>query len=143
MDFRRETFAEAWADAHELVARHVAETIPGAKLRSDYYDALEQAGHLAVFTARKQGGLCGYAVFVVAPHHQHGDEVWAYQDALYMVPEHRGPEAYSFMYHTDEALRSLGVERVLRFVTCKGPDYSRALEGLGYEPADKTYLRRL
>lgn len=102
---------------------------------------LEDAGILRLFTIRATH-LVGYSVFAVLPHPNYPRVVCATQDVTYVVPAHRGIRAVKFMQWCDRQLESEGVHIIVRQVDDR-VDYSRTLERLGYQPKERSFLRRL
>lgn len=144
MTFQVETVEESADAILALSEGHNDEVGWGRDLdiQVQVYQALERAGMLLLFTARTEAwALAGYAVFSVGPHTHYGTNV-ATQDALYMVPGHRGAGGLAFMRWQERVLREAGVSAILRAVTPRH-DHGRLLERLGYDEVGRTFLRRL
>lgn len=145
--FQRESITETWDEALGLMAANNLET--GALPMEDFhpdkatYLQFEVLGIARLFTVRDDGKLVGYGLFMVSKGHPHYPGVtFARQDVLYIAPDHRGLNSLKFMDWTDICLASEGVKRILRHVTRK-VDYSRALEHLGYEEIERTFMREI
>lgn len=147
LTFRTETLSQAKADGEPLLRRHWAEIahyqdIPYAP-RWDAYENLERLGMLRIYTARLDGQLVGYCVFVVMHNIHYGSSLEASEDVLFLVPEQRnGRIGIRLIKFADELLRSEGVQLVKRHVKF-AHDHGPILERMGYEPIDQIYGRRL
>lgn len=143
--FAIEPLYTCWEDAKELTVLHHAEVsmIEPERFAPDHerYLKLEIAGFMRVFTARIDGKLVGYAIFLVVPHLHYGGMVWAAQDVLFVHPDHRGRLSVEFVRWMDEKLAAEGVECIHRHVTEK-LDYSGLLRSEGYEKIETGYVKR-
>lgn len=144
--FQLETIAATWESAFPLMLAHHREVgpLPQERFRPDraFYDNLERAGVLMVFTMRAESKLVGYGTFVVLPLHPfYPQSTWARQDCLYVAPAHRGPMASEFLRWQDDAIRERYPDvEIIRHVTPK-KDYSPLLEALGYRPMEWAWIR--
>lgn len=105
------------------------------------YDACEAAGVLRLYTARKQGKLVGYAVFIMRKHPHYQSIVQANQTLLFIDPDHRG-FGMKFIAWCDEQLKADGVGMIQHGVT-ERCDFSLILKRLGYELTERLYVRRI
>jgi len=105
------------------------------------YFAIAEHGGLRAFTVRENKVLVGYAIFYVNFHNHYSCSLQAVQDALFILPEHRG-EGEEFIKWCDSELKLDGVEVVYHHVKLSH-DYSPALLRQGYEQIEKVYARRL
>jgi len=95
MNYQTETFDQVIDEIKPLLEANHREICasPGLlKLAPDYesYKALEDAGVLFVFTARKEGALVGYVVVINTPNLHHKDVKFSIADTIYIKPEYRG-----------------------------------------------------
>lgn len=140
--------AERWADipneldalfgAHWQEVAHFRDKIPLAPDWNRFF-ALEEAGRLALVTARKDGELIGYASFLIghALHYRHLME--ARNHLLYIAPEHRtGLVGYKLLRESVRMLREAGIEHITVGVKPER-DYSRLLKRLGFSLREWTY----
>ena len=114
-------------------------------LKPDFlrYDAIEKAGALRVYTARDDGRLVGYAIFIVGPHLHYKTSLQAVQDVLFLTEKlRRGLSGLKFIKWCDKMLASDGVQVVCQHVK-KARDFGKVLLRLGYRHADTLYVRRL
>lgn len=106
------------------------------------YLSLENVHMTSLFTAREEGKLVGYALFITCAHLQYSNTIWAQQDVMWMHPEHRGIASVNFIQYVDQTLKSDNVDVVLRHVNVMR-DYSRTLERMGYKPVETSYIKEL
>lgn len=108
MQFQRETLFDVIEEVQPLLKRHYAELAKNqdrVKLNVDWarYSAMEQAGALLIYTARKDEKLCGYAAFFVGPHPHYLDLALASNDVLFLAPEHRTGRTGARLIHHCES----------------------------------------
>lgn len=146
VEFALEAVADVWDEAQPLIRAHGREVRFFAGLEPDLdrdmMVKLDELGLLRLFTARVAGRLVGYAVVFVNRHMHYRGQVWAVQDALYVLPEHRGRMVLRFLAWQDDRLTKLGCSVIVRHSTVHR-DYTRVLEHQGYVPLDHGYARRL
>ncbi len=107
------------------------------------YLKLEPAGMLNAYTARQDGNLIGYALYVVSYNMHYKDVLEATQDVLYLKPGNRGAFiGIALIKYADEQLAKDGV-RLVRHHVKVDKDFSPLLERLGYTQSEKIYERRL
>lgn len=111
------------------------------KVNFDAYVKLYESGCLKVYTARQDGVLVGYGVYVVRPNPKYSDSLQAVQDVLYIDPKKRGMGG-RFILWCDEELRKLGVQVVYQHVKL-AHDFGPLLERFGYEAIETIWGRRL
>lgn len=143
LEFARED-SSVWNEASDLIHANHAETgaLPAEDFapNRDRYEAAEKMGVLRVHTARLAGKLVGYSVFLVGPHPDYPNVIFATNTVLFVAPEHRGRGAFRFMLWQDEKHRDAGIDVVFRSVTVKH-NYRRALEAMGYREEETKYFR--
>lgn len=109
----------------------------------DRYFAMHEAGVLVTFTARCDGKLIGYNVFMVIPHLHYSTMLTAMQDILFIHPEHRrGSLGARLIKHADQELQSQGVNVVMHHMKASH-NFAPLLERQGYELMDLIYTKRL
>ncbi len=150
--FQREPFVDAWPGIRPLVAAHWKEVAypgghePVADVQN-YAKACAE-GRLVTFTAKAKDPplfdyIIGYAMFWIGPGPQDAGEIGAWQDAVYLMPEHReGGHGLELLRFCDAQLRDLGVHLVHHGVR-PGRDFSPVLRMLGYTFVEHVYARRL
>ena len=96
-----------------------------------------------VFTARDEGRLVGYAVFLVVRNKHYMTSLQGMQDIMFLLPEYRGrtvgPRLIDFC---EEQLKAEGVQAVYHHVK-RAHDFGPLLERKGYESVDTIYAKRL
>jgi len=144
--FQRERIADAWDEALPLMLANHDETgaLPGCDFAPDRekFEKIDELGMIRAFTARINGVLVGYAVFIVSPHLHYRDLVWGVQDVVFVLPAHRGRAAIRFLRWQDEELAGEGVDLVYRHVEIKH-DYSRTLLRMDYHAEEQRFVRDL
>ncbi len=141
----RARIADTWDEAAALIEANHAETgaLPkdAFKPAKDGYLKLEEQGIATAFVMRRTSGeLAGYAVLFLINHLHYPSVLMAYQDALFVRAEDRGPQVAEFLRYQDEELLSMGAQAVIRHVK-PHRDYSLLLAGLGYQKHETSYLR--
>ncbi len=87
--FHREPLAQAREEVWPFLHQHWEElALNQDRIKLDvdhaFYDALEKAGALRVYTVREMGRLSGYAVYFVRFHPHYRTKKWASSDILWM-----------------------------------------------------------
>jgi GNAT superfamily N-acetyltransferase len=75
------------------------------------YKRLDDAGMCLCLTARAEGRLVGYVVFIVSTSTHHKTVLCGAGDALYLEPEFRG-HAAELLRQAEQMLRARGVRRL-------------------------------
>lgn len=134
---RRESWWDCIKDAEPILVDHwrevalYQEKIP---LEPDYsrYVAAENQGRLVIVTARKDGELVGYSVFILHRHIHYKNCLVASNDVIYLKPEYRGVIGARLILKSEAILTELGVDRMTWHVKPKH-DWSPILERMGYD----------
>jgi GNAT superfamily N-acetyltransferase len=147
MEFCIERLADCYEELGSLAVAHHAEVNVFDDVPLDInwarYVQAEKAGNYFLVTARDEDKMIGWLGFFVYEHMRHIGYKMAKEDWYYVVPSHRkkgiGQQLFKF---AEEALKGLGVRRVM--VSCKVEhDYTRLLNGLGYENHEKNFTKVL
>lgn len=110
----------------------------------DRYLELEAADKLRIFTARINGVLVGYAVFIVGYNMHYLESFQAVQDIVYIDPAFRGMWlGVRLLRHCDEQLALEGVQVAAHHVKIKHPALGVILKRLGYSAVETIFTRRL
>lgn len=129
---------ELWQEHHnELVGEHV-------KFLPDFqkYKAIENNGHLRVFTVRHKKKLVGYAVFTVIPHHHRTQVVQAENTLFFITKEHRiGWLASNFIKYCETWLFDNGVHQISMRTKTKA-SFGVLLRRLKYKEEEIVYLKK-
>ena len=92
--FALEPYAAVVEDIKPLLSAHHQELalyqdeIPLAPDFTQYERACS-SGLMRIYTAREDGRLIGYAIFVITPRHSHYAHRWAVNDIFWIDPEYR------------------------------------------------------
>lgn len=145
---QRETFDNCFEEALPLLDKHWREIAhyPDIPLHPDIerYRKLEQNGALRIYTARDDGRLIGYAVFVVSPNAHYSTSIQAVQDVVYIDRERRrGSVGLRLLRLSEMMLRAEGVQVVYHHVKAAHPALGTILARNGYEVVDLIYAKRL
>lgn len=146
--YQQEFLASCRAEAEPLLARHWEEIALHRDLIPlapdwDAYAELEAAGVLRIFTARCAEALVGYFAVFVRPHLHYRHHVYAFNDVLFLAPEHRkGWTAAGLIRFAETCLREDGVT-VLVVNTKRHRPFDVLLDRLGYGAAETVYQKVL
>lgn len=136
-------------EAYALFTEHYKEiaAYQDIPLDPDYekYLILGEAGKLLILTAKYNGDLVGYIVYVVdyAPHYK--GSLQAVQDILFVKKGLRKSLlgcGLMLLRQSEKILKRMGVQVVYQHVKTKH-DFSPFLEKLGYENVEKIYQKRI
>lgn len=143
--FSREHYASVIAEALPLIRHHYAEVSHNPDIPVDIdhekYHAAEALGIFRAYTARIQGALVGYLAFMLTKHQHHKDKVLAVQDALYVMPAHRGFGS-DLVKFANEQLQADQVDFVFHSVKTEH-NFAPMLERLGFRHIESLYELRL
>lgn len=146
--FQAESFASFYQEAEHLIREHYHEIAhyQDIQLSVDVtaYCRIEAAGGLRVYTARIDGVIVGYALFVVAMNPHYSSSKQAKQDVLYVAPEYRQKMlGYRLIQYCEDELRKEGVQAVYHHSKVSHPELANLLRGMGYETVDLVHAKRL
>ena len=110
----------------------------------EQYIMLSSLGSCRMYTARNEDGkLVAYLCYFVHRNLHYQDYIYAMQDVLHVDPSHRGYFiANRLIEFANKELENIGVNVVTQHVSTK-KDFGKLLERLGYNFAEKVYMRRL
>jgi len=148
MDYitQREHFSDIIVEAEPLLRQHwreVAWEQEKIPLDIDYqtYDMLDKAGMFHCFSSRVGGVLVGYSAYFMRPNPHYKSTMWAANDVIFMLPEHRGHGRY-LMTFAEEELRALGAN-VISYHVKVALDWGVALKRRGYTHLDNIWVKYL
>ena len=131
--------------AQPLVEAHWQEVVRDERqLNVDWaaFERVERAGALRVFTARQEGELKGYAVFILAPHLHSKDKLTAQNDAVFMAKEmRRGRNALRFLSSCMKQLEDVDLVDITIWHVKTWLNFGPLLELLGCRPAEVIYAK--
>jgi hypothetical protein len=131
-------------DMIPLISDHHAEVgnpLGGRALKVDYerYLTAERAGRLHVASARDDGELAGYVMFVIGGDTHHEGVKRATTDIVYLAPEYRvGLTGLNFMKFAFESARKIGCSQVY-FSGMADGRFDRIMEKLGFAKLQTLY----
>lgn len=133
-------------DAKPLLEEHwkeIALNKDKIKINPDWgaYYTLEAQGNLKIFTARSEGVLVGYFVVLVSPHIHYKDHLFAKNDLIYLVPEHRkGFTGVKLIKFAEKCLKEDGVS-VMVVNTKNHKPFHKIMEFLKFSPVETLYSK--
>lgn len=106
------------------------------------YVQFDESGFLRTFTARDEGELIAYNIFLAAYHPHRKDSLVANHDTIYCIPEYRklGVGGGIIDHATGELLREEGMSAVSIGVK-ERHDFSPTLLKRGFELNEKIYIK--
>ena len=141
--YQLEKASEVFDEALPLMRQHYLEVAHFNEVDfnpdKNHYINVDNLGLSRVFTIRNDCELIGYASFYVKTHAHHKETIHAFQDGIFILPEHRGIGT-DFISWCDEQLKNEGVKVVYHFVKVDH-DWSKALVGVGYKCVEHIYAR--
>ena len=136
-------------EAHSLFVEHYNEiaAYKDIPLEPDFekYATIADDGKLVVLTARNNGELVGYVIYLVGTALHYKNSLHAIQDILFVKKGLRKSLmgcGYLLLKHSETVLKEMGVQVVCQHVKVKH-DFSPFLEKLGYENMEKFYQKRI
>jgi GNAT superfamily N-acetyltransferase len=148
VSFAVEHFRDVYDEARPLLAEHWVEIAIHKDIpldpADDFYEKMDAAGALRIFTARVEGALVGYAVFVVRPRHAHYAIAWAMNDIVWVHPGYRNAGVGErFRNFWDAELLALGVVIVQIDTKIAHPALRFLLRRGGYDAIGYVMEKRL
>lgn len=140
MTFQQESIGDLIPEVMPMLEQHYEELTLNKDVvkldpKWDDYRALEGMGRFVVLTAREHGQLVAYNAFFLNTHMHYSDLMVAVNDVFYIHPDYRrGSLALRFLRHTEQALKSIGAQKVAYH--CKrGNNFAAILRSrlLGYQ----------
>jgi hypothetical protein len=144
IEFKKEEGRPFFEEAQELFKQHyeeIAERTDVIKFdpNIERYGQLYDLGVIEVHTARDDGKLVGYSVWMIFPHMHYKSSMTASSDILYIHPDYRkGLMGFGFLRWTIEEIKKRNPQRILLHVK-PFIDYGPILERLGAKYFEKTY----
>ena len=146
MKFTEEQFSiDTVTEMEPLTIDHIAEVGPFQfefQIDWDKFYAMQRFGAARLFVAREGKKMVGYSVYLISPHTHFATTIFAMQDALYLVPEHRGNGIGTrFIRFCEEQLAD-SCDAITQAVTPE-LDFSELLAKSGYAPLENLYVKNL
>lgn len=144
--FQRERAHDVIPELEPLLMRHWEEIahFKDVPLQPDFdaYRKLEDRDCLRVFTARNDGALIGYAIFIVSVNIHYATRQ-AVQDVLFLAPEYRNARVgLGLIKFGDDELTKECVSAIFHHVKA-AHDFGPLLRSIGYELVDYIYGKRI
>lgn len=148
ISIQRETFKAFIAEGLDLVVRHGEEMNPHAdiplNIDEDTYIQADERGLLRVYTARLDGVLIGYAIFLVQFALNWKLSLTATQTAFYVDPELRMSTCGTrLLRQTERWLRDDGVQLIAQQQFVKHPQLGELLARERYKHSSNIWTKRL
>ena len=129
-----------------MLHAHNDETNPmGVDLNPNWpeYAESQKLGAFMAFIARKDGAIIGYAGFFIRKHLHHSHVSCAFQDVLYVHPDHRGGQkGMEIIRYYEGVLKEMGIEFIFQHAH-PGSVLDDVLPKIGYLHHENVYSRRL
>lgn len=147
MNLQREPMTEGlFAEAEPLVRHSFDRFDPFPDLPLDIdvrgYVAMEAVGALRIYTARENGVLLGYAVFIVAKSLRRKYLVQAQQDMVHAVLERQRQVTPRLLKYAEKALREEGIG-LLFHTSPIGSKFGQLLTVFDYPTVAALHAKRL
>lgn len=142
--FAVETFRQAFDEAGPLMAKHweeIARNKALLTLNPDVakYERIEQNGMLLLVTARCDGNLVGYFLWLLVTHAHYQHVLVAEEDLHYLLPEHRrGMTGYQFVKAACRIALAKGA-KLLIMREKVGHEHPALMARLKFKPTDIVY----
>lgn len=149
LQFQIETYAQVIEDIKPLLERHWQEiaVYDDIALSPDFefYANADKLGMMAVYTARLNGKLIGYAIYFIRKGHHHYQEAgWAVSDIILVLPEHRNTGVATGLFDLIESdLEARGISVMHTTAKTAHPQLSAFLEARGHAMIEKGHSKRL
>jgi GNAT superfamily N-acetyltransferase len=142
--YQKESVADVLEEIKPLLELHWREIAHYQDILLDpIWEFYEKSDRVHVFTARDDGVLIGYGVFLIGPNHHYKQSKQAIQDILFVHPRYRGGMVgYRLISFCDKQAKAEGAQVIYHHVKV-AHDFGPLLEHLGYECVDRLYAKRL
>ena len=146
--FAPEKFDPIMIEGRALLERHRVEVAHFQDLMTlnvddDIYRLLEAKDKLLIIGARDDGKLVGYISIFINTHPHYKHLLFANEDVMFVVPEHRDSSTgILLLKHAEKAMRGRGCH----FFTVRTKvdhDHSLIFKRLGFTPIDHVFIKRL
>lgn len=142
--FKEERVVDFLNDSQELLVEHwmeIANHKDERPLDPDFqkYVQLNDLGVLHLFTARDEGKLVGYIVFIVNQHAHYKSWKYAVSDVYYVSKEHRNKGTGFFLFTEAEMwLKDMGVNAITVQEKINFP-HKGMFEHIGFKHVENLY----
>lgn len=146
IEFQKESIKTILEDGKDLISSHWREiSLHHGKVNlnvaHDQYLQLEEIGCVHVISARDDGKLVGYCVMLVMPHLHYCEDLFAFNDAVYIHPSYRnGTVGIKLIKETEEYMSDIGVS-VMTVHVKPTKDFSPILKRIGFSEFETVYSK--
>lgn len=145
--FHVELVSDNWAEVAPLLQAQYLEVAHYQDIPLDpdvaLYTALERDGQLRCYTARCDGALVGYALFLVRHALHYKGSLQAMQDVLFLAKGYRvGATGINLIRFSEQQLAAEGVQVVYHHAKLTNR-VGDLLTFMGYDLVDRIYAKRL
>lgn len=146
--FNRERSHSLWEEAMPLFQEHweeiaIFKDIPLSPNR-EAYNVLEDSNMLRCYTARDEGVLVGYAVFIITRHLHYSQSIFAMQDVVFVRQGSRqGRVGLKLLDFAEDMLKADNVTLVQHHVKREHPVLGVLLKHKGYSSSETLWTKRL
>jgi GNAT superfamily N-acetyltransferase len=149
--FAVERLADVWPEAEPLTRPHwdeIAKNKGLLKLNPDLekYERLDAGNHLLLVTARADGKLVGYCLWIIIAHPHYKHVHAAEEDLHFLLPEYRSGGRYGegrgYGFELLRAARDAAIARGARLLAMREKvchEHPALMEALGFVPTDIVY----
>jgi hypothetical protein len=140
---------EDLAEVHFAEVEHYGDLFP-FKMNWPALQMAERQGYVFSVGAWKKDKLVGYAMYDMRTPNHHLGLKWAFNQSLYMAPEHRGYDSLALLHAGEEEARRRGASLVIQAV--KEPNSTDATRSVklavllgrqGYAPFERLFAKVL
>lgn len=143
--YQIEDWKQYYKDCQSLWTKDCEELGNARALNPDVevYESLEKLKMLSIITARHNGKLIAYKVFIIRGNLHHKDILTAFEDCCFIDPCYRfGKIAIKLLSISEEILNKLNVKEIFCTVNTAGGT-GRLMEKYGFELNSLIYSKRI
>ena len=148
MQYQLERFSDVIDEAQPLLVQHwedVALNQDTVALNPDWdaYAFMDSMDRLHIITARDNGKLVGYVVYLTSLWLHYKDQVIADGDIFWLHPDYRkGMTGVKLLKEAENALRAKGVNFIINKVKLH-KDVGKIFDRLGYSAVETVYSKQV
>lgn len=147
LTYQTELLSNIMDEVKSLILHHWRDVSDGSEGEPDpQWDTmlkLEEQGIWKTITARDEGKLVGYIMFIVAPHLHYRKILVAHDDAFFMLRDYRkGHNGIKLFQYAEQYLREIGVNRITYHEKTRAP-LGKFLAYLGFRNVERNWFKDL
>jgi hypothetical protein len=143
LSFHKELPSVVFDECGDLLRLHFDEVEKNKDIKlnpdNEFYKSIDDCS--ALFTVRCGDDLVGYNLFFLKRNAHQCHSMQANQDVIFIRKDKRG-QGREFISWCDNQLKNIGVQVVYYHVPLSN-NWGKMLEGIGYEPHEIMYSKRL